>query len=102
MIDLSKESLARVKKGGVVFHHSKALHTSGENRSDRWRRGYATHWVSPGVVAENETLDNAYFKHAGTLGWLGRSLQARRSRRPGRAGARPDGVDLQALLRRGG
>ena len=62
LIDLSKESLAEVKKGGVVFHHSKALHTSHRNESDRWRRGYATHWVTDRVTSETDTLDNAYFK----------------------------------------
>lgn len=61
LIDYSKESLARVKKGGVVFHHSKALHMSGENRSKRWRRGYATHWVSPEVWCENDLLDKGYY-----------------------------------------
>jgi phytanoyl-CoA hydroxylase len=49
LIDLTRESLAPVKKGGVVFHHSKALHTSGPNRSDRWRRAYATHWITAEV-----------------------------------------------------
>ena len=45
LIDLSKEALAIVNKGGVVFHHSQTLHTSHRNESDRWRRGYdATHW----------------------------------------------------------
>ena len=62
LIDLSKESLAEVKKGGVVFHHSKALHTSHRNESDRWRRGYATHWVTDRVTSETNTLDGAYFK----------------------------------------
>ena len=38
LIDLSKESLALVGKGGVVFHHSQALHTSHRNESERWRR----------------------------------------------------------------
>lgn len=49
MIDLSKQSLALVRKGGVVFHHSQTLHTSGRNRSDRWRRAHATHWVTANV-----------------------------------------------------
>jgi len=50
LIDLGKESLALVKQGGIVFHHSKALHTSHRNESDRWRRAYATHWVADDVV----------------------------------------------------
>ena len=62
LIDLSKEVLAEVKKGGVVFHHSKLLHTSHRNQSDRWRRAYASHWASTETTSENETISEAYFK----------------------------------------
>ena len=62
LIDLEKESLALVRKGGVVFHHSQALHTSHRNESRRWRRGYATHWVTDDVTSSNGTLDKAYFR----------------------------------------
>jgi len=54
LIDLSKESLAIVRQGGVVFHHSQTLHTSHRNQSDRWRRAYATHWVADDVVGMDE------------------------------------------------
>jgi len=60
LIDLKKESPARVKKGGVVFHHSKALHCSGDNRSPRWRRGYATHWIAPDVTCETNLIETGY------------------------------------------
>lgn len=60
-IDLSNESLAPVGKGGVVLHHSHTLHTSHRNTSDRWRRGYATHWVTSDVVSESATIERAYF-----------------------------------------
>ena len=60
-IDLSREVLALVKKGGVVFHHSKTLHTSHRNESDQWRRAYATHWASAGVVSKSDTIKNAYY-----------------------------------------
>jgi ectoine hydroxylase-related dioxygenase (phytanoyl-CoA dioxygenase family) len=60
-IDLSKESLAPVRKGGVVFHHSQVLHGSAANTSDRWRRGYATHWVAADVTTPTGLLDTAYF-----------------------------------------
>jgi len=62
LIDIAKESLAPVRKGGVVFHHSQCLHTSHRNESDRWRRAYATHWVTPAVKAESAVLTNAYFQ----------------------------------------
>jgi len=61
-IDLSKERLAVVRRGGVVFHHSKTLHTSHRNESDRWRRAYATHWVGSDVTCDAETLKTAYFE----------------------------------------
>lgn len=62
LIDFSKESIAVVKKGGVVFHHVNTLHTSHRNDSDRWRKGYATHWVSANVTCQIETLNRAHFK----------------------------------------
>lgn len=61
LVDLRREVLAPVGKGGVIFHHSQVLHTSHRNESSRWRRGYATHWVTPRVTSANTTLDNAYY-----------------------------------------
>ncbi len=62
LIDLKRESLAIVKKGGVVFHHGGTLHTSHRNESDRWRRAYATHWVAADVTSESDVLEKGYFK----------------------------------------
>jgi len=70
LIDLARESLAVVKRGGVVLHHSKTLHTSHRNESDRWRRGYAAHWVTANVTSEKDTLDRAYFKREEFLALL--------------------------------
>lgn len=60
-IDMKRISCAAVPRGGVVFHHSQTLHTSPPNKSDRWRRAYATHWASADVTSEIETIDNAYY-----------------------------------------
>jgi phytanoyl-CoA hydroxylase len=60
-LDLKKESLAEVKKGGVVFHHGNTMHKSGVNTSNRWRRGYATHWAIPTIHTESEQVKNGYF-----------------------------------------
>lgn len=60
-IDLSMEELAPVGKGGVVFHHGQTFHSSHRNHSDRWRRGYATHWITPAVSRKNGNLENAFF-----------------------------------------
>lgn len=62
LINLSQEALAEVKKGGVVFHHCKTLHTSHRNESDHWRRGYATHWASAQTTCEIDTIKNGYFQ----------------------------------------
>ncbi len=61
LIDFTKEALAIVSKGDIVFHHSRTLHTSHCNTSSRWRRGYATHWASAQTTSENSTIENAYF-----------------------------------------
>ncbi len=74
LIDLSKESLAIVKKGGVVFHHGTVLHTSHRNHSDRWRRAYATHWVTADVTSESPVISRAYFNREGVYPDDARSL----------------------------
>jgi ectoine hydroxylase-related dioxygenase (phytanoyl-CoA dioxygenase family) len=61
LIDLSRESLAPVRKGGVVFHHSKTLHTSHRNESERWRRGYASHWVTSRVTSDLDRIEKAHY-----------------------------------------
>ncbi len=62
LIDLNRESVAPVKKGGVVLHHCQTLHTSHRNHSNRWRRGYATHWGTADVSSESSFLDNPVFQ----------------------------------------
>jgi len=37
---------APVSKGGVSFHHGNTFHQSGPNRSTRWRRACALHYVA--------------------------------------------------------
>ena len=59
LIDLSRESVAPVRKGGVVLRHSQTLHTSHKNQSTRWRRGYATHWGAADVSSESSILERA-------------------------------------------
>ena len=62
LIDLSRESIAPLKKGGVVLHHCQTLHTSHRNHSNRWRRGYATHWGTADVTSESSILDRPVFQ----------------------------------------
>jgi hypothetical protein len=43
-VDPSLAVAAPVPAGGAVFHHCRMLHSSGPNRSDHVRRGYANEW----------------------------------------------------------
>ena len=64
LVDLKRESLAIASKGSVIFHHTETLHTSHQNRSDRWRRGYASHWCTEHVQSENQTLAEGHFRRS--------------------------------------
>eukprot|EP01044_Picomonas_judraskeda_P003904 COSAG03_NODE_333_length_8929_cov_6.096149_8_plen_183_part_00 len=44
-----EEVVAAVQQGGVVLHHGAQLHSSGPNRSSRWRRAYAVHYIAEGA-----------------------------------------------------
>lgn len=61
LINDAAETAACVRCGGVVFHHSRTLHRSPANHSDRWRRAYATHWGSADVRSTAGTVDRAYY-----------------------------------------
>lgn len=47
---------APVPRGGVSFHHGGTVHRSGDNRSDRWRRACALHYVRNDVVFATPAL----------------------------------------------
>ena len=49
-------SPAPVPKGGVSFHHGGTLHQSGSNRSTRWRRAVAFHYVGAGNAFTHPAL----------------------------------------------
>ena len=51
--------------GDVLLHHALTFHASGSNATDRWRRGYASHWVGRGVRSANDTLKWAYSETVG-------------------------------------
>ena len=48
---------AEVPRGGVSFHHGGTLHQSGENRSARWRRACAMHYVHHDTRFATPALD---------------------------------------------
>ncbi len=47
---------ATVPKGGVSFHHGGTVHRSADNRSNRWRRACALHYVRNDVVFATPAL----------------------------------------------
>ena len=44
-----EEVVAAVQRGGVVFHHGAAMHSSGSNTSGRQRRAYGVHYLRRGA-----------------------------------------------------
>lgn len=48
---------APVPKGGVSFHHGNTLHRSSDNRSDKWRRACALHYVANRTWFATPALD---------------------------------------------
>ncbi len=47
---------APVLRGGVSFHHGNTFHQSGPNRSARWRRACALHYVNAHTVFDHPAL----------------------------------------------
>ncbi|RZL88346.1 MAG: phytanoyl-CoA dioxygenase family protein [Variovorax sp.] len=56
ILDRQPMTPAPVRKGGVSFHHGNTFHCSDANRSDKWRRACALHFVSNGNAFENPAL----------------------------------------------
>jgi ectoine hydroxylase-related dioxygenase (phytanoyl-CoA dioxygenase family) len=54
--DLARAVPAPVPAGGAVFHHSRTLHSSGPNRTDKARRAYANEWQLAPVKAQTAPL----------------------------------------------
>ena len=48
--------VGRVPRGGVSFHHGNTFHQSGTNRSTKWRRACALHYVNDRTFFENPAL----------------------------------------------
>eukprot|EP00039_Didymoeca_costata_P026716 m.16484 g.16484 ORF g.16484 m.16484 type:complete len:279 (-) comp5711_c0_seq2:140-976(-) len=77
---LPLERIASVKQGGVSFHHGATLHCSGENKSNRWRRGYAVHFGAKGLdlTQTEETkklLERSYFNRPDYEKLLGKAKE---------------------------
>ena len=70
--DVDRAIAVPVPAGGAVFHHSRTLHASGPNRTDRARRAYANEWqlapVKADVTPERPWIDE------GNAAWAAREL----------------------------
>jgi hypothetical protein len=51
-LDIARAVAVPVPAGGAVFHHSRTLHSSGPNVTDRVRRAYANEWQLAPAKAE--------------------------------------------------
>jgi ectoine hydroxylase-related dioxygenase (phytanoyl-CoA dioxygenase family) len=49
--DIARATPVPMPAGGAVFHHSRTLHSSGPNTTDRARRAYANEWQLAPVAA---------------------------------------------------
>lgn len=64
-VDLARESVAPVGKGGVVVFHSQTLHSSQVNRSGSWRRAHSSHWVTDRATCGSDALRHGYSRTVG-------------------------------------
>jgi phytanoyl-CoA hydroxylase len=56
ILSLQPMAPAPVRQGGVSFHHGNTFHQSSANRSSRWRRAVALHYVNHNTCFEHPAL----------------------------------------------
>jgi phytanoyl-CoA hydroxylase len=75
-VDESSETLdvAELHRGDVTVHHERAIHGSGGNASERWRRGYVVAFRSRGTVAAERALGftHSHNDDVRVLNWIAR------------------------------
>jgi len=70
--DIARAVPAPVPAGGAVMHHSRTLHRSGPNTTDRARRAYSNEWQLTPQKAE--TIADRPWIHEGRSAWAARKL----------------------------
>jgi len=60
VIDRQRERPITLREGGCSFHHGLLQHRSGPNRTDRFRRGLATHYMSAQSCWTGDAAQPAY------------------------------------------
>lgn len=58
-VDASQAKIIDLPAGGVMFHHCQTLHYTPPNKTDRQRRAFAIHFMTPGTKAGRT---DEYFK----------------------------------------
>lgn len=75
-VDEEREPLdvAELRRGDVTVHHERAIHGSGGNVSDRWRRGYVVAFRSRQTVAAERALGftHSHNDDVRVLNWIAR------------------------------
>ena len=54
-VDTSKAAIIDLPAGGVMFHHCQTLHHTPPNKTDRQRRAFAIHFMTPGTRGKDGT-----------------------------------------------
>jgi len=62
--DTSKPVPVPIKAGGIIFHHSLALHMSLENRSAHWRRAFVCHFIRDDADTTKSPIPRNMMIHA--------------------------------------
>jgi ectoine hydroxylase-related dioxygenase (phytanoyl-CoA dioxygenase family) len=70
--EIATAELVPVPAGGAVFHHSRTLHSSGPNTTDKVRRAYANEWQLAPVKAETAPVRPWIEEHR--VAWAARVL----------------------------
>ena len=57
-VDDSRAVVGNLPAGGITLHHCQTLHRTAPNTTDRQRRAYAIHFMTPGTKSAltNETI----------------------------------------------
>jgi ectoine hydroxylase-related dioxygenase (phytanoyl-CoA dioxygenase family) len=71
--DIERAVPVPVPAGGAVFHHSRTMHSSGPNRTDKARRAYANEWQLAPVKAE--VAPRRPWIDEGAAAWAARALR---------------------------
>jgi hypothetical protein len=78
-VDEAREPLdvAELRRGDVTVHHERAIHGSGGNSSDRWRRGYVVAFRSRATVAAERAIGftHSHNDDVQVLNWIARQSE---------------------------